>query len=114
MLYISNQEKKLIEKNTGNHLFSAYLLSTSKNLIDFNNFQDGETTDSPSISGSTQSVSPPTTSTGPGVKASDWVRSLQLKTPSKSESQEETITAEDSAKKKKKHSRWVSCDQGCR
>ena len=69
------------------------------------NFQGPGSTDSPSISGSTQSISPPTTSTRSGMRASEWVKSLQLKTPSKTEYQGETTTAEDSAKKKKKHSR---------
>lgn len=52
-----------------------------------------------------QNSTSPVTQTGSGLKASDWVKSLQLKTPSKAKCEGEKLEPEDSAKKKKKHSK---------
>ena len=55
---------------------------------------------------SSQNSTLPLTSTG--VKGSDWVKSLQLKTPSKSESQADKPEIEDSAKKRKKRTKYIN------
>ena len=51
------------------------------------------------------STSPPVTQTGTRLKASDSMKSLQLKTPSKSPCEEKEKEFDESAKKKKKQAR---------
>ncbi|XP_053402676.1 DNA repair-scaffolding protein-like [Mercenaria mercenaria] len=60
---------------------------------------------------SSQNSTSPDTQTCTGVKASDWLKSLQLKTPSKSDYQGEKLEPEDSAKKRKKHSKGGLAEQ---
>ncbi|KAH3776775.1 DNA repair-scaffolding protein-like [Dreissena polymorpha] len=64
---------------------------------------------------SMDSLSPPPTGaappTGVGRKASDWFKSLQLKTPSKSEQGPQDDGAPDSAKKKKKNKKGGLAEQ---
>ncbi|XP_021360106.1 DNA repair-scaffolding protein-like [Mizuhopecten yessoensis] len=77
---------------------------TDENLQSLEISQDIESMES-------QSPAPSQASSSSKVKASDWVKTLNLKTPSKDSQSGDTDILEDSAKKKKKFKRGGFADQ---
>ncbi|KAL4234463.1 hypothetical protein ACF0H5_006109 [Mactra antiquata] len=73
---------------------------------------DRESQQSPTTQTNTQTTGMTQANTqNTGMRGSDWLKSLQLKTPNKSYTVNDTLDTEDSGKKKKKHSKGGLADQ---